>query len=166
MFVLLFRVVVPVEESHQALLLHGKSNIGDGGMIMGEYEELANEFCHKTGTKITFTFQGKLLCPWDKQLHNKYSATISRNGKYMRSPFWDSLYNTRNGIKPVGYDILACLEKYDPGDFGDFLSMYGYTVSDAESYREASQVYKQCKKQYHSVERVFGDVLDELREIC
>ena len=82
---------------------------------------------------------------------------VKRKGKQMAFTFGANL----NGDEPTAYDILACLTKYDPGTFEDFSSDYGYD----EDSRKAESTYKAVCKEWRNVERVFGDCLDELREI-
>jgi hypothetical protein len=62
---------------------------------------------------------------------------------------------------PTAYDVLACLTKNDPGTFEDFCADYGY---DDDS-RKAEGIYREVQKEWANVERVFGDVIEELQEI-
>lgn len=132
-----------------------------------EYIKKAKEFCEKTGTKVSINFEGCNPCPWDEgRLHNEYKVIIKRNHKQMTVHFWDSLYNTKVNEKPTEYDILACLEKYDVGELDDFIADFGYVISDSKSYAEIMGTYKAVKKEHKNVVRVFGDVIEELAEIC
>ena len=76
-------------------------------------------------------------------------------------------YELKNGgyarkrIPPTPYDVLACLTKYDPGTFDDFCADYGY---DTDS-RKANNIYLDVQKEWTEVNRLFGDVLDDLAEI-
>lgn len=62
------------------------------------------------------------------------------------------------------YEVLAVFIKSDSelGTFEDFCSFSGYNVDS----RSAEQIYKNCCKEYKAIERLFGDIMDELREIC
>lgn len=59
------------------------------------------------------------------------------------------------------YDILSCLTKYDPGTYKDFLQEFGYD----EDSKRAEKMYKAIKREYSAVERLFGDIMEELQEI-
>lgn len=89
-----------------------------------------------------------------------------RGGKSYQFPFYDSAYNTQRGERPTAYDVLACIEKYEPyGDVWDFASEYGYTIEDRESFQRVERIFKACQTQARKIERLFGDVMDELYEI-
>lgn len=63
---------------------------------------------------------------------------------------------------PTDYDILASIEKNDPGTFDDFCSNYGY---DTDS-RKAEKVYFAVQKQASEVRMLFsGSELEALAEI-
>jgi hypothetical protein len=64
--------------------------------------------------------------------------------------------------EPTAYDVLACLTKYDPGDFENFCSDYGY---DTDS-RKAEKIYKSVLDEWHNVAMLWNDEeLELLREI-
>ena len=72
-------------------------------------------------------------------------------------------------IKPVApseYDVLACITKYDVGDFDDFCAEFGYEFNTEREYIKVKQIYFDIMDEYHSVHRLFNDVIDELQEIC
>lgn len=64
-------------------------------------------------------------------------------------------------INPTMYDVLTCLTKYDPYSFEDFCGDYGYD----EDSRKAEKIYRAVVKEYKAVQRLFGDILEELQEI-
>lgn len=90
-----------------------------------DYVMQANEFSERNGIEIKITFKERNSNPmWEgNYLRNCYSVYIrnTNSGEVMRVTFWDSIYNTTHNITPTCYDILACLTKYDPGDYEDFL---------------------------------------------
>lgn len=126
---------------------------------MRNYEAMANAFAEKTGTKLNvLDYEYKPM--WgEKQSRYVFKCRISRNGKQYTFEFGQSL---NNGSKePTMYDVLSCLEKSDVGTFEDFCDEFGY---DTDS-RRAERTYKAVCKEYAAVERLFGDVMDELQEI-
>lgn len=134
---------------------------------MNEYEQQANEFLTKHNAKIKIDFLnfGKYFDD-DKESRNIYRFTITRNGKQYSAKFGDSIANTENGKEPTVYDILACLTKYEPsGDVWDFASEYGYIIDSKEAYNKVKKLFNAVTREYSGVERLFGDCLNELREI-
>ena len=129
---------------------------------MSEYQKQANDFCKETGTKIQIEYIGKAFPNWDeKELHDTYNITITRNNNTMNFIFTESLYKTQRHEKPTNYDILATLEKYDPYTFEDFCLNFGYN----EDSRKALEIYLSVQKQYNDVIRLFSDVMEELQKI-
>lgn len=64
--------------------------------------------------------------------------------------------------KPTAYDVLACIEKNDPGTFEDFCGDFGY---DTDS-RRAFEVYMAMQEQYSKLSRFLtAKELQEVREI-
>ena len=58
-----------------------------------------------------------------------------------------------NKKSPNSYDVLACLTKYDPGNFENFCSDFGY---DTDS-KKAEKTYLAVKDEYLNVTRLFTD---------
>lgn len=119
--------------------------------------------------KMTFTF-------WDS-IHNTEISTMTfeeyakKKLKYNRVE--DMSYGEKVKAKndlarlkadavPNEYDVLACLEKYDPGTFEDFCSELGYN----EDSRTAERIYIAVIKEYKDLIRIFTEEqMEELREI-
>lgn len=131
---------------------------------MEKHEKQAKDFLAKNNAKMTIKFLDCTKKFWGENgryYHNQYKVIITRNGKRMTITFTDSIYNTQNGEEPTEYDILACLQKYDVGSFEDFCYEFGYDIDS----RKAEKTYKAVVKEYNNVERVFGDIIEELQEI-
>lgn len=101
----------------------------------------------------------------------------------MTFDFWDSIRNTeirtmpfdaynvqankelaakKKAAVPSAYDVLACLQKYDPGTFEDFCSNCGYD----EDSRAAERIYFAVQKEYTQLARLFTpEQMEELAEI-
>lgn len=92
---------------------------------MSEYEVKANEFLKKAGAKITISRIGEIKgFPFDQHdtmWHYKYQVALTRLKKQYRFTFYDSHNNWLHNKRPSRYDILACVEKYDPGCFEQFI---------------------------------------------
>lgn len=135
---------------------------------LSEFELQADEFCRKTGTKITMSYKEKVHNPWNCKdfsanwWHDIYRVKISRNHKSYSFDFTQSKNDTDNGIRPTKYDILACVTKSDPEDFEWFCKEFGYDQFEDSSKR----TYKAVQKEYHNILRIFGDVMEELYEFA
>lgn len=132
---------------------------------MDNYLENTKKFMKNNGVTMSIKLIDKVYNPWKEEQcrywHNKYKVVIKRNGKQMTVNFYDSAYNTREGIEPNEYDILSCIQKYNPYSFEDFCKDYGYNIDSCKDYK----AYLAVQKEYNNVERVFGDILEELCEI-
>jgi hypothetical protein len=127
------------------------------------YEKQANDFLRYTGAEIKIRFLKKdKYFHDDKEARNIYTFTISRGKRKYKGTFGDSIYNTKEGIVPSEYDILACLTKYEPEEtIKDFMSAYGY-----EDEKTAKKIYNEVKKEYQGMKMLFNDKeLEILQEI-
>lgn len=127
---------------------------------MSEYTKAANIFAKKHGVKLeVMGSEYKKYFPEDKQARTVFSLRLTRNKKRYTFTFGQSIQ--AGGEEPTMYDVLACLNKYDVGSFEDFCGEFGYS----EDSRTAERTYKAVCKEYDAVERLFGDIIDELHEI-
>lgn len=128
---------------------------------MSEYTMQAIRFAEKVGLKMKVLGYEWEKPEWDKKYeHAKFRIRFSRNGKSWTLEFYQSI--SEGSKKPSIYDVLACVTKYDPGTFEEFCDEFGYD----EDSRKAERIWKAVKKEYKNVCRLFGDVMDELREIA
>lgn len=105
-----------------------------------------------------------------KEMQSKFSSSIE-NGAFRQcimkaikrelNETEESFEESEEIIEPTMYDVLTCLTKYDPNTFEDFCSEFGY---DTDS-RAAERTHKAVVKEYEAVERLFGDIIEELAEI-
>ena len=149
---------------------------------MNEYDRQAVEFASKTGLEMQAVYlrTGPYFAG-DKDTGARrdiYHITLRRKGREYQFEFGQSIVNSRPavterpnvlaGIKrasqatpPTLYDVLACVTKYDPGNFFDFCDDYDY---DSDS-RAVFKVYEAVCAEWRGVALLFGDVLEDLREI-
>lgn len=123
--------------------------------------------------------------PRRTHIHGKhYRCTLSRKGRgHVSFDFWNSYadeeYNAlgtksyrlgehfrkyeRNGKRtPTAYDLLACLQKSDPGMFENFCDEFGY---DYDS-RKAEQTYHAVQQEWRKIQRFFTPAeIEALQEI-
>lgn len=147
---------------------------------MTEYEAKANEFLRKAGARMTISRIGEVEgFPFDENdnlWHDKYQITISRNKKQYRFIFYGSFMDWKQNKRPSRYDVLACVEKYDPGCFEWFIQEYGYDraefsyecgMKNKKEEKRIKKIYDACKNQYERLLDLFGeDLMEDLREIC
>jgi len=95
----------------------------------------------------------------DTQARYVFPITLKRNGKRFTITFGQSI--AAGDKVPTIYDVLSVITNRDPEDFETFCSDFGY---DSDS-RKAERVYKAVVKEWGNVNRLFGDILEELQEI-
>ena len=126
-----------------------------------DYQANALAFAKRHGVKLNVIdyWYGTMPYWGDGVTRCVFTMQIARDHKRYTFKFGQS---TAKGSKePTMYDVLACLTKYDPGTFENFCSDYGY---DTDS-RSAERTYKAVCKEWQAVERLFGDIIEELQEI-
>lgn len=152
---------------------------------MDEYIKQATEFLQKTHAKMKIEYVGLAVNKeWkEKEKRCLYEITLTSPRGSMIFNFWDSIRNTKirtmpfeaynvqankelaakkKAAVPSVYDVLACLQKYDPGTFEDFCSDYGYD----EDSRTAERIYFAVQKEYTQLASLFTpEQMEELTKI-
>lgn len=125
-----------------------------------DYVKLADDFAKATGTKLTILFkQFRKFFDSDLQARYVFKCKLTRNRKSYTFFFGQSIAN--GSTPPTMYDILACMTKSDPGTLEEFCDEFGY---DTDS-RKAERVYRMCCHEWDAMQRLFGDVMDQLADI-
>lgn len=135
-----------------------------------EYDEQARIFLSNTNTVIKYDYldyeqEEKERRKTDWTFGILYRVKIKRGNRSFSFVFHDSVYNANNGKKPTDYSVLACIQKYDVGSIDDFVSEFGYKFETWEDVKKVQRIYKAVTREYKNVMRVFGDVIEQLREI-
>lgn len=127
---------------------------------MSNYTAKANAFAKKHGLKLEVvgqpTYEQHFINDTSKRWI--YKMKISRKGKSYSFSFGQSIKAGKT--TPTMYDVLASLTKYDVGSYEDFLGEFGYKKNAS-----SKKIYANVLKEYKGVEKVLGDVIDELQEI-
>ena len=138
---------------------------------MNEYEKTAKELLKKIGAKLTIS-QKEIVdgFPGEKRggaLRWKYRVKICpRAGKSYSFNFFDSVYNFNRDERPGAYDILASVEKHAPAsDAWEFANEYGYAITTKEDFERVERIRRACARQFERISEIFGEYMNELREI-
>lgn len=128
---------------------------------MSEYVKQANLFAKKHGIKLQVVGEPEYRKHFtdDKDSRWVFKMKLTRHGKSYVFHFGQSIAS--GGEEPNMYDILACLQKYDVGSFENFCSEFGYS----EDSRSAYTTYLAVQKEWKAVDKLFGDILEEMQEI-
>ena len=135
---------------------------------MNEYDKQAEDFLKKTGTTFNvIAYKGRNpMHKDDKDMMDKWLVEFVRGDEEWDFPFYMGLGH--NGAKPSAYDVLACIQKYEVDSFEEFCAEFGYDMYDNNymGYNKRSwEIYRAVCDEYEEVQRMFGDVLEELSEI-
>ena len=135
---------------------------------MNEYDKQAEDFLKKTGTTFNvIAYKGRNpMHKDDKDMMDKWLVEFVRGDEEWDLDFYMGLGH--NGAKPSAYDVLACIQKYEVDSFEEFCAEFGYNTYDNNymGYNKRSwEIYRAVCDEYEEVQRMFGDALEELREI-
>lgn len=135
-------------------------NYQNQNMNENNYIENANNFAANVGLTMEIVGEPRKERYFsdDEQDRWIYTIKLIRNKKSFVFEFAQSFDEGKK--PPTMYVVLSSLIKYEVGDYEDFLSEYDY-----EDSKQAKALYKTAVKEYKNVEKLFGDVMDELREI-
>lgn len=93
---------------------------------------------------------GWVKAPWATRSFDDYRA--ARN--------W--LLKTEFSPLPTAYDLLACLQKYEPGTFRNFCGDFGYSDDSIK----ALETYKAVQDEFEKVRRFFtAGEIEKLQEV-
>ena len=113
------------------------------------YNDAKNRWCFKNPLDAQLKLRAHEV-PW--KVTDRYFASIGRA----------ALAKKKAKLAPTAYDVIACLEKYEPGTFKEFASDMG--LSD-DSIR-ALEIYKAVQEEYTKIRNFFTkEELEKLQEI-
>jgi len=141
---------------------------------MTEYEKQADDFLKQTKTRFKTCFIGHgNYFDDDKQKRDFYQVTLTKGNEFYSFKFGQSIANSKRsnwpkenerppGLHPKPYDVLACLQKHDPGSFDDFCSDFGY---DLDSIK-ARKTYQAVRDEFLNLSKLFSEKeLEAMAEI-
>lgn len=126
-----------------------------------DYQANALDFAKRHGVKLNVIdyWYGTMPYWGDGVTRCVFTMQIVRDHKHYTFSFGQSI--AKGSEKPTMYDVLARLIKYDPGTFENFCSDFGYDIDSRDSVR----TYRAVHKEWRAVDRLFDDIIEELREI-
>lgn len=147
------------------------------GADFSEYEQAARAFLEKTGARFQARYLGDFeKCrEWGEDNEGRagridgrgecvpvFRVRIATAAGSMVVRFRGSVNDWRRGVVVVGvYDVLACLQKWDPGAFDDFADEMGYfPISSSAAYKRARSVWRGCVREAAGVARVWPAAAD------
>lgn len=159
-----------------------------------DYEKQAADFLEKAGATIEVKLVGNdYYFDGDKETRDIYRITIQRKGRKpwsfrfgqsiaksgernmfredcdicRRSNFAytrDEHRKLHGRQKPTAYDVLTCLQKYEVGTMDEFAWEFGYDLKETK-ISEIIKTYNILVEEYQNCVAMFGDMMEELREI-
>lgn len=120
--------------------------------------ELHNEFIKANTGKYQRIANVMPLSEWMQNLQ----YTITRKGGELSKKNFGEGIQAKEINHPSAYDVLTCLQKYDPYTFENFCSDFGYD----EDSRKAEKIYKSVCEEWENVSKLFTpEELEQLQEI-
>lgn len=141
--------------------------------MKSKYDIQAEEFLRGCNTTFTSTNLGYHVDKdFDNMEHCRFRCVFCRkmddgSTKCLQVIFHQSI--AKGCKKPSAYEVLCCLQKYPVDTFEDFCSEFGCEEYDEFTgcvNKRSRRIYNALNREYESVFRVFGDVMDELAKIC
>ncbi len=137
---------------------------------ISSYEKQAIDFLNATSTafKAVFFKHGKHFDNDDKT-RDIYKVTLTNKlGRYTFK-FGQCIQNSNGKTPPTPYDVLACLQKYDPESYEDFCAnfdMDAFSSYNGKRIAASDKVYKAVCKEYESLCRLFSsEQIEKMQEI-
>ena len=80
---------------------------------------------------------------------------------------YKAILRNKSYLPPSAYDVLACLEKYEPDTFDNWCAECGYNDKPLSEYPNVLKVWTSCVEQYRGIARLFtAEQMEQLREIA
>ena len=133
---------------------------------VSSYEQRAIYFAAKHGVRLSAGTPVYGIMWNDNQYRWVFPLTLHRGNMQYSFKFGQSIAAGKK--EPTIYDVLASVTKIDPGTFEGFCEEFGYEQFNDHytgSNKASLKTYKGVKKEYAAIERLFGDVMEELQEI-
>ena len=127
---------------------------------LSKYERRARAFLAATGARMVVRLDSDADRPdWEDHAgwyHCRFRVRIvTARGSMMVTRFWGSVKDWADGRRTVSaYDVLACIQKSDPGAFDDFAAEMGFFPIDSKKdYKRARAAWRWCCREAAGVAR-------------
>lgn len=146
-----------------------KNTMRSPGGEISPFDIEADDFLVKHGITLKVSRSKRNACPiWcdGKHIHgDKYVVSLHRKdtGKLLAFPFWNSYQDKKEGHKPSAYDVLATMQKDDPGSFEEFADDFGYQKYE-DTYTGRRIINRKSEKTYDAVVREWENIRDFFTE--
>jgi hypothetical protein len=102
-------------------------------------------------------------CDGKQHIHgDRYIIEFTRGGTKLTIEFWNSWIDRNAGKDPEAYDVIACMEKSDPGTFEDWCADLGYDTDP----RKSEKTWRACVNQWLKVRAFFtAEEIEQLQEV-
>ena len=117
---------------------------------LSKYERRARAFLAATGARMVVRLDDEAGCCCLFRVR-----FISARGSMTVPAFYGSAQDWYNGRRTVGaYDVLACIQKTDPGAFDDFAADMGFfPINSQKDYIRARAAWRGCCREAAGVAR-------------
>ena len=149
-----------------------EENLEDDSTDVKFTAESFEDFLNKTNSKVSITKvstePSPIFGPHDRKNHNKYKVTVSNENGSIWFYYWDSIYNTENGIEPKQNDVMTAFgldtaAMINGSSFEEFCQEFGYENTEDKFARNA---YDGCRKMVEKAKKLFSDEeIDELMRL-
>ena len=132
---------------------------GAAWRTLSSYERRARAFLAATGAQMVVRLVDDAARPdWEKgaACHCLFRVRFtSARGSMTVPAFYGSALDWYDGRRTVGaYDVLACLQKTDPGSFDNFAADMGFfPIESAADYKRARAAWRGCCREAAGVAR-------------
>ena len=127
---------------------------------LSKYERRARAFLAATGARMVVRLDSEADRPdWENHAgwyHCQFRVRIVTARGSMTIPrFWGSVKDWADGRRTVdAYDVLACIQKSDPGAFDDFAADMGFfPINSQKEYKRARAAWRGCCREAAGVAR-------------
>jgi hypothetical protein len=133
-----------------------------------DYQKQAIDFLNATNTSFTTKYKthGKHFAD-DTVGRDIYRCKLKNDLHSYSFDFGQSIAN--QGTPPTAYDVLACLQKYDPDTYEYFCDEFGYDRYDTFTGRKnkiAVKIYNSVCREWEAIEKLFSqEQIEILQEI-
>lgn len=135
-----------------------------GFCVDADRASMVQDFLDRTGTTMRATFvEHAPFFDEDDEPRSVWRVSIRCGRRGFSVRFGQSIVASEQGLPPDAATVLACLPHDDPGSLDDFIDEHGSCPADdmtVREHRRLERAWKECRRQWKQIERVFGPNCD------